>query len=252
MRLTAIIVEDELLAQKRMLQLLEPYAEEIHIIGTATNGTSAIRQIEQERPDLLFLDIQLPDLSGFQILAKLSYQPLVIFATAYSQYAIQAFETYSIDYLVKPFDAERLAKAIEKLRAFRPTNSSIDYQQLEELLQIKQPKQSTFALPIKIGDRIRLFDFDDLVYFKAEDKYVRIHLKNGKSHLSERSLGKLEERLPEQFIRIHRSYIVNQSFIIEVQKYFKGNLILTLNDKNETTLTTGTKYVSPLKTKLGL
>lgn len=252
MDLKSFIVEDELLARQRMLELLEPYNSEIKVVGSAAKGKDAIQQIEKHRPDLLFLDIQLPDMSGFQVLSRLSYQPLVIFATAYSHYAIQAFENYSIDYLVKPFDAERLDKAIEKLRNFGPHSPAPNYVQLEKAIEEKPAKKSAFALPIKIGDKIRLFDFDDIVYLKAEDKYVSIHLKNGESKLSERSLKTLEEQLPDRFIRIHRSYIINRNFILEVQKYFKGNLILTMNDRAKTNLKTGNKYVAELRTILGL
>lgn len=252
MNLNSFIVEDEILALDRMIELLNPFQSEIRVIGSAAKGKTAIQKIEELCPDLLFLDIQLPDISGFQVLSSLTYQPLVIFTTAYSHYAVQAFENYSIDYLVKPFDADRLAKAIEKLRNFGPHSPAPNYKQLEEAIKKKQTKAASFALPIKIGDKIRLFDFDDLAYLKAEDKYVMIHLKNGQSHLSERSLGKLEEQLPERFVRIHRSYIVNRNHILEVQKYFKGNLILTLDDKAKTKMTTGNKYVANLKSILGI
>jgi len=252
MKFNCIIVEDEALAQQRMLELLKPFEKEINVLGSAPNGKDAIKRIEEHEPELLFLDIQLPDLSGFQVLARLSYQPMVIFTTAYAHYAIQAFENYSIDYLVKPFDSKRLGKAIKKLRNFGPQSPLPNYKQLESEINTKPNKQAAFALPIKIGDRIRLFDFDDLVYLKAEDKYVRIFLKNGETKLSERSLGKLEEQLPDSFIRIHRSYIVNRKFILEIQKYFKGNLILTMNDNARTNLKTGNKYVIGLKSILGL
>jgi two-component system LytT family response regulator len=221
------------------------------ILGKAQLGKTAIEEIEQLKPHILFLDIQLPDMTGFKILNQLTYLPLVIFTTAYAEYAIQAFETYAIDYLVKPFDADRFKKAIDKLKRFTISNSPTDYQQLETLFTQLPNNTKPFALPIKIGKNIRLLDFEDIIYFKAEDKYVRVFIQNGDSYLYEKSLSHLSTKLPNNFIRIHRSYIINASFIQEIQKYFKGNFVVLLNDANETSLITGTKYVANLKRQLG-
>lgn len=180
------------------------------------------------------------------------YQPLVIFTTAYTEYAVQAFETYSIDYLVKPFDAARFKKAMDKLRKFVPLNVTPDYQQLEQLITQQTKTTKPFALPIKTGNSIRLMDFEDIVYLKAADKYVRIFANDGKDYLSERSLSLLVAQLPTNFIRVHRSFIINSSYIQEIQKYFKGNLVIQLNNSAETSIITGTKYVANLKSKLGL
>lgn len=249
---TAFIVEDELLALNRVKKLLSSYVKEIAIIGSAQNGKQAIEQIEVAQPDVLFLDIQLPDMTGFKVLSQLTYQPLVIFTTAYTDYAIQAFETYSIDYLVKPFDAERFKKAMDKLRKFVPLKATPDYQQLEQLITQQSKTTKPFALPIKIGNSIRLMDFEDIVYLKAEDKYVRTFINDGKDYLSERSLSLLVTQLPINFIRVHRSFIINSSYIQQIQKYFKGNLVIQLNNSAETSIITGTKYVANLKSKLGL
>lgn len=250
--LTAFIVEDELLAQNRVEKLLTPYTQAVKLVGTAQNGKTAITHIEELQPDVLFLDIQLPDMTGFKVLAQLTYQPLVIFTTAYANYAIQAFENYSIDYLVKPFDSQRFKKAMDKLMKFGGQPATVDYHQIESIIFKDKKGNDPFALPVKIGNSIKLFDFENIAYLKAEDKYVRIFTKNGDDHLSERSLQKLEEKLPRQFIRVHRSFIVNITFIQEVQRYFKGNLILILNDKSETKITTGSKYVTALKAQIGL
>lgn len=141
---------------------------------------------------------------------------------------------------------------MDKLKKFAPPNVTPDYRQLEQLIS-QQPKTTKlFALPIKIGDRIRLMDFEDIVYLKAEDKYVRVFNRDGKDYLSERSLKTLEAQLPTNFIRVHRSFIINSNYIQEIQKYFKGNLIIQLNNSSETSIITGTKYVTSLKAKLGL
>ena len=249
---TTFITDDENPARLRIKKLLEIYADKIEIVGEADCGKDAISKIEELRPDVLFLDIQLPDMTGFEILKNLTYRPLVIFSTAYEQYAVQAFESYSIDYLVKPFDADRFAKAIEKLEKFGKETPQNDFRDLEKLFQKLQPKQQSFAIPIKIGDRILLIDYEDITHFQAEDKYTRVITKNGKKHLSDTSLSQLEKDLPDQFLRVHRSYIINKTAIHEIRKYFKGKLILTLGDKEKTAVTTGETYSKKVKRALGI
>ena len=191
-------------------------------------------------------------MTGFEILKNLTYRPLVIFSTAYEQYAVQAFETFSIDYLVKPFDAGRFAKAIEKLQKFGNQKPSSDFEKLEKLFQEIQPKSKSFALPVKIGERILLIDYEDITHFQAEDKYTRVFTKSGKKYLGDWSLGQLEKDLPNQFLRIHRSFIVNKLAVLEIRKYFKGQLILVLNDREQTALKTGGTYSEGVKKELGL
>ena len=249
--LNAFIVEDESLASIRLQKMLETYADKIVLIGEADQGRIAISQIEKLRPDVLFLDIQLPDMTGFEVLSNLTYQPLIIFTTAYEQYAIQAFDTFSVDYLVKPFRLERFKRAIDKLLKFGINNTMLDIQKLEQIIHPKKKAITSFSLPIKLGDRILLIDYEDITHLKAEEKYIRVFTKNGKSYLSDRSLGKLVERLPDYFIRVHRSAIINQNFIKEVRKFFKGKLILVLNDRKETAITTGETYSSKVRKLLG-
>ncbi len=248
----AFITEDEYPARLRVKKLLGPYSDEIELVGEADNGNKAIEQIEELRPDLLFLDIQLPDMTGFEMLAKLTYQPLVIFTTAYEAYAIKAFETYSIDYLVKPFDAQRFKKAIEKLRKFGQQKNPIDYKKLETLLAEKTKKTISTSLPIKMKDRILLIEHTDICFLKAEDKYVQIFTESGQSYLSDQSLGHFEKNLPDPFIRVHRSYIVNRSCIGEIRKYFRGKLILIMKDKGQTSIKTGGTYSAEVKGVLGV
>jgi len=228
----AFITEDEYPARLRVKKLLSAYSDEIELVGESDNGKFAIEQIEELRPDVIFLDIHLPDMTGFEMLANLTYQPLVIFTTAYEAYAIKAFETYSIDYLVKPFDTERFNKAIEKLRKFSKQNNPIDYKKLESLLAEKTKKTNPTSLPIKMKDRIILVEYDDICYLKAEDKYVQIFTQSGKSYLSDKSLGGFEKSLNDQFIRVHR--------------------ILIMKDKTQTSITTGGTYSAKVKAILGI
>ena len=247
----AFLVEDEEPARLRVKKLLSNYREEIEIVGEADHGKTAISEIERLQPEVVFLDIQLPDMTGFLVLEKLSYQPLVIFTTGYEAFAIQAFETCSVDYLVKPFDADRFGKAIQKLRRFGMKKQNIDYKKLQQLLAAQKAAAPTFSLPVKTRGRIILVEYEDIVYLKAEDKYVRVFTKNERNYLSEQSLAKMEVRLPDDFIRVHRSYIINRSYIGEIRKFFKGKLILSLKDKGQTSITTGSTFAGAVRARLG-
>lgn len=248
----AIIIDDERLARKRVRELLAKYPAEIQLVGEADNGATAIAVIEKEQPQLLFLDIQMPDMSGFEMLEQLSYQPRIIFTTAYQKYAIEAFEKLSIDYLVKPLTEERFDKAIEKLRLLQSDIKKEDVQQLLDLIKNQAKPKKTFSLPIKKGDKIILVDYEDIAYLNAADKYVNVVLINGQIYLSNKTMTQLEIMVPDTFIRVHRSYLINQNYIAEIEKYFKGTLILTLSDKNKTAIKTGETYSENVKTILGL
>ena len=250
--LNAFIVEDEQLASIRLQKMLDTYTDKISLIGKANQGGSAITEIERLRPDVLFLDIQLPDMTGFELLNNLTYQPLIIFTTAYGQYAIQAFDTYSVDYLVKPFRVERFRRAIDKLLKFGQEHTIVNLEKLEQIIHPKEKTIPSFSMPIKLGDRILLIDYEDITHLKAEEKYIRVYTDNGKSYLSDGSLGKFEKRLPNYFIRVHRSFIINQNYIKEIRKFFKGKLILILNDKAETAIRTGETYSSKIRKSLML
>jgi len=249
--LKGLIIEDEHLAAIRLSKMLSEYSSHLELIGKVDTGSEAIERIEKEQPDLLFLDIQLPDMTGFELLALLSYQPLVIFTTAYEQYAIQAFDTHSIDYLIKPFRVERLKRAMEKLIRFGTQNKTRNFPPLENLV-FKKKEKIPFSLPIKLGNRILLVDFEDIAYLKAEEKYIRVVTKQGKSYLSDGSLKKFESTIPDYFIRVHGSYILNQRCIKEIRRFFKGKLILVLDDTQETRITTGETYSKKVRQRLGL
>ena len=243
---TTILIDDENPARIRLKRLLSSFADKIEILAEADCGIDAIHQIEELRPDVLFLDVQMPDMTGFEVLAKLTYQPLVIFTTAYEQYAIKAFENYSVDYLVKPFGAARFERAIQKLEKFGGDNKNeqtpTDFKKLEQLFESLKPTKKSFTFPVKVGDKILLIDYQNIHYFQAEDKHVRVFTNTGKTYLGDWSLGKLAEELPEDFVRVHRSYIVHKGSIGSIQKYFKGKFVLTLNDTKKTAITTGSTY----------
>lgn len=248
----AIVVDDEPAARRLMRSLLAEYADVITVIEEAGTGREAIQKIEELKPDLVFLDIQMPDLTGFEVLEQLEVKPNIIFTTAYEQYAIKAFETFSIDYLLKPIKEERLQQSIDKLKQFGRLNQEVNTVSLQEIIrQIQAPKQST-ALPIRTGDRIVLLKYENIVYLEAQDKYVFIHTIEGQKHLTDQSLSALSEKLPSQFYRIQKSYIINKEKIKEMHRHFNGRYLFVLDDKEGTRLTSGRTYHEGIRTEFGL
>ena len=248
----SILVDDEYPARLRLRKLLANYGQEVKILKETDRGKEAINQIEVLRPQLLFLDIHLPDMTGFDVLDELTYLPMVIFSTAYEKYAVQAFERYSVDYLVKPYTAERFAKTIDKLLKFGNSHSLGNYQDLgKHYLEAMKVNQAV-ALPIKVGNKIILVPYEEISHFQAADKYTTVFTRIGAKYISERSLSRLEQELPSSFLRVHRSWIIHKSAIGEIHKYFKGQLILILNDKAKSRVRTGAKYSVAVKKALGL
>jgi two-component system, LytTR family, response regulator len=248
----AIVIDDEPAARRLMRNLLQEYADVVEVIAEANSGKEAIQKIEKLRPDLIFLDIQMPDLTGFEVIEQLSEKPNIIFTTAYEQYAVKAFETFSIDYLLKPIKEERLQQSIEKLKQFGRLNHTINVNSLQEIIrQFHAPKKAT-ALPIKTGDRIILLRYENIVYFEAQDKYVFVFTVDGQKYLTDQSLTILSEKLPSPFCRIHRSYIINKEKIKEMHRHFSGRYLFIMDDKPGTRLTSGRTYTDIFRTEFGL
>jgi len=248
----AIVIDDEPAARRLIKNLLVEHNHIVEIISEAGNGMTAIEKIEELRPELIFLDIQMPDLTGFEVIERLSYRPNIIFTTAYEQYAIKAFETFSIDYLLKPIKEERLQQSMEKLKQFGRLNQSLDIAGLQQMImQFKTPAKAT-ALPIRTGDRITLLRFENIVYLQAEDKYVFVFTSDGKKHLTDQSLHSLSEKLPSQFYRIQKSYIINKEKIREMHRHFNGRYLFIMDDKTNTRLTSGRTYYDEIRSEFGL
>ena len=247
----AIVIDDEPAARRLMKNLLLDYPV-ISVIAEAGNGREAIEKIESLKPDLIFLDIQMPDLTGFEVLEKLEHQPNIIFTTAYEQYAIKAFENFSIDYLLKPIKEERLKQSIDKLVKFGILNQTIQVSGLQEIIrQIQTPPKAT-ALPIRSGDRIMLVRFEQIAYLEAQDKYVFIYTIDGQKFLTDQSLTVLEEKLPAQFYRIQKSYIINKDKIREMHRHFNSRYLFIMDDKAATRITSGRTYHDAIRTEFGL
>lgn len=234
MSLRTLIIDDEPPARRRLRQLAKADPR-IEIIGEATDGLDALEQIETLTPDLVFLDIQMPGMTGFEVLENLSLKrPDVIFTTAYDQYAIRAFEVRAVDYLLKPFDAERLREAVSRV-----TSPSRPVPQMDEFLQTVRPKYVERILIRERQKRIVL-PISDVIRIQAEEKYVRL-ITGRAEFLHRESILSLERKLdPEAFVRTHRSHIVRIDAIREIAPWSKDNLIVIL--KNGSQAPVGKQY----------
>jgi two-component system, LytTR family, response regulator len=259
--LTTILIDDESLAISRLRRLLANFSDTFVIIGEAGNGAEGLSLVESQRPDLIFLDIEMPLLNGFEMLARLTYAPMVIFATAFDQYAIRAFEEHSIDYLLKPIEVERLERTTQKIRllaeqkllAPAPAPASSPFpDNLVRLLEQMQPKKELHAVSVKTGDKIKLVPLTEIAYFEAEDKYVFLCTMDGQKFLTTYTIATLAERLPDTFARVSRATLVNTHKISEIHKHFDGKHQLILTDKKATRIITGSSYGDAVKRLLEL
>lgn len=260
-RLSAFLVDDESLALDRLQRMLIQFPE-LHITGTATDPISAIQTLNNSTPslDVLFLDIQMPGMNGFELLSRLTVQPFVIFTTAFDQHALRAFETNAIDYLLKPIEPVQLERAIAKLGRLRPIVKP-EWQQnpalpqlLKELTASLQEGHPSYPSRIasRVGERISFLPLDDVTHFIAQDK-LTFAVANGKRHCIDQTIADLEHRLdPAKFLRIHRSALVNADWIHEVNSWFAGKVVVTLKDAQHTQLTVARDRVRTLKEHLGI
>ncbi len=227
---------------------------------TRSAAVTALNDSTTQPVDVLFLDIQMPGMNGFELLARLAAQPFVIFTTAYDQHALRAFETNAIDYLLKPIDAEHLERAIHKLGRLRPV-AKPEWQRnpaLPELLKelTASLREGHAAYPSRIasrtGERISFLPLDDVTHFIAQDK-LTFAVSNGRRHCIDQTIANLEQRLdPAKFLRIHRAALVNVDWIHEVNSWFAGKVVLTLKDQQHTQLTVARDRVRTLKDRLGI
>lgn len=211
-----IIIDDEAAGRTLIRQYLTAYPTLV-VVGEANNGVDAVRLIHAFKPDLIFLDIQMPGLSGFDVLTYLEEIPQVIFSTAYDQYALQAFEVHAVDYLLKPYTRDRFARAVQRV-----TDSSMgNLQKLQPLAESLLSAAMTYPekILVQTGTRLITVTVADILRIEAEGDYATLVTGTGK-HLSNYGISTLEARLnPQQFLRVHRSAIVNLHYIREIQKY---------------------------------
>jgi len=221
-----LIVDDEELARARIRGLLEAF-DDIECVGEAENGLKAVERIRDLKPDLVFLDIQMPGMDGFEVLAALDDVPLVIFATAYDEYALKAFEVNSIDYLLKPIEKERLASAVERARELL---SGDDLgREIERIAGLVRTR-GVDRLPVQKGKKIILVDHADIVWIEASEGLVFVHTRDHRL-LANTTMAELEARLdPATFFRTHRSSIVNLNHVVEIVPWFGGKYKVVVDD----------------------
>lgn len=239
MAIRTLIVDDEPLARERIRTLLaaEP---DVRIIGECADGKSAVTAIRGKSPELLFLDVQMPEMDGFAVLEALRDEPapVVIFVTAYDRYALRAFDVHAIDYLLKPFDRERFHRALHRAReAIQGDGGEQLSRRLLALLQdVRAEPRYLQRLVIKSGGRVFFLRVEEIDWIEAAGNYLRLHVGRSE-HLLRDTMNRIESQLdPEQFLRIHRSTIVNLERVKELQPSFHGDYLVLLHDGRRLTL----------------
>lgn len=224
-----IIIDDEPLARSIIIEYLQSYPE-IEVAEECGNGFEGLKAIQQHQPDLIFLDIQMPKINGFEMLELIEQPPAVIFTTAFEEYALKAFEAHAIDYLLKPFNKERFDKALQKwLQLYRSKNTQSQQEQTKSLLETasESPAQNSRVV-VKDGNKIKIIPLQQIQYLEAADDYVKIHTPNG-AFLKNKTMAHFEKLLQaHQYIRIHRSYIVNVQLISRIDPYEKDSHLVLL------------------------
>lgn len=240
-----IIIDDEPLARSIVKSFLEKHAE-IEVVAECNNGFEGVKAIEAHSPDLIFLDIQMPKINGFEMLELIDSNPSVIFTTAFDEYALKAFDTSAIDYLLKPFTEERFNQAFEKWKS-----SDKNHSKTEAINKIvnKQPDEKSRVV-VKDGSTIQIIPTSDILFFEAYDDYVKIHTKE-KYYLKKKTLSYYEQTLnSKDFLRIHRSYILNVNYLTKIDSFEKNSYRATLT--NQVKIPISRNSYAQLKEVLGI
>jgi two-component system, LytTR family, response regulator len=225
-KIGALIVDDEELARHVIRELLQAHPE-IEVVAECANGFEAVKAFAGHKPDLLFLDVQMPKLTGFDVLELIGEDVCVIFTTAYDQYAMRAFEVHAVDYLLKPIGKQRFEEALEHAKR-RLGKKMLSAQKLAD--SARSPQQFLERLVVKDGTRVTLIPIAKLDYVEAQDDYVAL-ASQGKKHLKQQTIASLEACLdPNCFVRIHRSYIVNLERVVRIEPYGKDSRLAILSD----------------------
>jgi two-component system LytT family response regulator len=247
----AFLVDDEPLALKRLARMLAAGGR-VKVAGSCTDPVEAIAAIQESKPDLLFLDIQMPGLNGFEMLARLDPQPLVIFTTAFDQYALDAFAVNSVDYLLKPIELAQLERALNKIERIR--GGADPAPDLRDLLARIAPPSPDYPgrIASRTGERVEFVELDRVTHFFAADKLTWA-ATSGKNYPVDHTIQQLEEKLdPKKFVRVHRSTIVNLDFVHELHPWFAGRMLLRLKDEKRTEVGVSRERVRTLRERLGI
>jgi two-component system LytT family response regulator len=251
----AFVVDDEPLAVKRLVRLLEETGR-VEVAGSSTDPVDALASLSNHEVDVLFLDIQMPGMNGFEMVGMLDPQPLVVFTTAFDQYALQAFEVNSIDYLLKPVEERQLARALDKAERLRrsaepPPEWTTVLAQLAGALK-NPPAGFPERIASRVGGRIHILELAKVAYFFAQDK-LTYAATEGKNYAVDHTIAELEEKLdPRQFCRIHRSSLLNLAWAREVDAWFGGRCLVRLKDAKGTELQVARERAADLKSRLDI
>ena len=232
-KIRTMIVDDEELGRERVRMMLAEHPD-IEVVAECSDGAEAVRTIERERPDLVFLDVQMPGMNGFEVLETLEGEPLpaVVFVTAHDDYALRAFDIHALDFLLKPFDNGRFEKTLERARVqvSQTRGTAVDSRILSLLEDLKSDRKYPERLIVKSGGRVFFLRTEEIDWVEAAGNYVRLHARN-ESHLLRESMKNMEAKLdPRLFVRIHRSAIVNVDRIKELEPWFHGEYIVIMRD----------------------
>jgi len=238
-RIRTLIVDDEPLSRQGIRAVLEKDPE-IQVLGEAADGLEALERIRADHPDLVFLDVQMPEMNGFDVLDALAPEelPLVVFVTAYDQYALNAFQVHALDYLLKPYEDARMLEALDHVKVqLRQKNGTHTTKRLLDMLDTtKGERNRTGRIMVRSGGRITFVRVDDVDWIEAQGDYVCLHTQ-GKKHLVREKISDMEAQLsPEHFLRIHRSTMINVSRIKEMQPLFHGEYSVMLQDGTRLTM----------------
>jgi two-component system LytT family response regulator/two-component system response regulator LytT len=257
MKITALIVDDEQPARDELAFLLKNCSD-VEVVGQGKNGVEAVSLVRELNPRLVFLDVQMPGVDGFGVIKRLLEKkvplPFFVFATAYDQYAVQAFEVNAIDYLLKPVAKPRLEKALVRVRRMLETSDATS-QKLDRLVQMleQRPVPQKGKLVVKSGNRLFLVDSDEIVYASIEDGVISIVTREQEGQSNYRTVEELQANLdPNVFWRVHRSYLINVNHIKEVVPWFKSSYQLKMQDRKQTEIPVSRAQTRKLRELLNL
>ena len=245
----AVIADDEAALRQFLRARLSEVWPELVICGEAKNGREALDLIERHRPHIAFLDIKMPGLTGMEVASKIAGACRVVFVTAYDEYAVEAFEKEAVDYLLKPVSRERLERTVKRLKEDLETGKAVPAEILNRLMVLfsgEEASQRLQYLRVQQGDAVRLIPVDDVIYFKAEDKYTTVITEEGEALIRKPIKDLAEELDPDKFWQIHRGTIVNVRSIARVSRSLTGKGVVKLKDRSET-LTVSNRYMHLFK-----
>ncbi len=256
MNMRAFLVDDEALALKRLERMLAATGR-VEVVGASTDPVEAIPRILETKPDVLFLDIEMPGMTGFEMLAELQPQPWVVFTTAYDRYALEAFGASAVDYLLKPIEAAQLDRALDKIERLRGASATPPAMaELIERLTAAARSTKSPAYPdrvaSKVGERIEFIDLNQVTHFFASDK-LTFAATPAKNYAVDYTIQELEQKLdPAKFVRVHRATLVNVAHVQELHSWFAGRMMLRLKDPKHTEIAVSRDRVRALKERLGI